>query len=271
MNKQEAAFVATVREFYAVSRRAHLPWRKTIDPYRIVVSEIMLQQTQVDRVLPKYKAFIAAFPSTKALAEASLGDVLRLWQGLGYNRRAKLLHQCARQVRTDYGGRWPRTYEGLVALPGIGPYTAAAVMAFAYNQPVPLIETNVRTVYLHHFFAGQTGVAETAILALVEKTLDIKDPRTWYWALMDYGSYLKRTHGNPNQRAQQYQKQSTFKNSNRQIRGAIIRVLTDASVTRAKLQKTLSEFDAMRVAEQLEKLEAEALVKRIGRVYSLPG
>ena len=139
---------------YKKHGRHHLPWRKTKNPYRILVSEIMLQQTPVDRVLPKYQEFLKQFPSIKKLAAASLGDVLRAWQGLGYNRRAKYLHQCAAVIIYDNGGIWPRTVNELQALPGIGPYTAGAVMAFAYNQPIPIIETNIRTVYLHHFFSG---------------------------------------------------------------------------------------------------------------------
>ena len=234
------------------------------------MSEIMLQQTQVDRVLPKYKAFLKEFPTAKALASTSLGDVLRAWQGLGYNRRAKMLHQCAQVVTNDLCGRWPKSFVGLKDLPGIGPYTAGAVMAFSYNQPVPLIETNVRTVYLHHFFNDDTDVTDNEIMALVELTLDQQNPREWYWALMDYGSYLKRTYGNPNSRAINYQKQSTFKNSDRQIRGAIIRTLTEKGCTRNTLLKKLSQFEDIRIDAQLEKLMTEEMVIKQGQKYLLP-
>ena len=152
MNKKEREFVARVWEYYKAHGRHDLPWRKTTDPYKILVSELMLQQTQVDRVLLKYKAFLKLFPTARRLAAAPLGDVLRAWQGLGYNRRAKFLHQAAQYVTNELKGRWPKDEAGLLALPGVGPYTARAVLAFAYNEPVVLIETNVRQVFLHHLF-----------------------------------------------------------------------------------------------------------------------
>src|SRR6056297_2075654 len=163
MQKRDRAFITTVKNYYDQQGRQHLPWRKTTNPYRILVSEVMLQQTQVDRVIPKYQAFIRVFPNAKRLAAATLGDVLTLWQGLGYNRRAKLLWQCAQVITSERRGRWSKTYTELQQLPGVGPYTAAAVLAFAYNEAVPLIETNVRTVYLHHFFADDTDVTDAEI------------------------------------------------------------------------------------------------------------
>ncbi len=197
MTKKEKVFAKVVRTYYKQHGRHILPWRKTKNPYRIFVSEIMLQQTQVDRVIPKYKAFLKLFPSLVALADASLGEVLRAWQGLGYNRRAKMLHSCAKEIMESYTGKFPKDQKTLLSLPGIGPYTASAVMAFAYNEPVVLIETNVRTVFIHHFFSDQTDVTDTEILALVDRTLDRKNPREWYYALMDYGSYHYRPTKNP--------------------------------------------------------------------------
>jgi A/G-specific adenine glycosylase len=231
----------------------------------------MLQQTQVDRVVPKYQAFIKRFPNMKRLAEASLAEVLTAWQGLGYNRRAKLLWQCAQVVHSEHRGRWPQTYEALQALPGVGPYTAAAVMAFAYNEAVPLIETNVRTVYLYHFFAEATDVTDAEILALATKHLPhVGEARTWYAALMDYGSYLKKTHGNPNSRAKSYVKQSRFAGSDRQVRGAIIRVLTNESATYAQLRRQLEKFDEVKFDAQLERLLAEGLIQKTRHTYHLP-
>lgn len=271
MTKKERHFVQIVNEFYQKQGRHILPWRKTKNPYRILVSEVMLQQTQVDRVLPKYKAFLKKFPSVQALADASLGDVLIAWQGLGYNRRAKLLHQCAQVVTKEHKGRFPRSFEALKALPGIGPYTAGAVCAFAYNQAVPLIETNVRTVYIHHFFHDDFEVSDAEVMALVERTLDHTNPREWYWALMDYGSHLKKTIGNKNTQSKHYTKQSKFQGSDRQIRGAIIRLLTqDGSVSRAKLLKELAQFEDIRIDAQLEKLLAEEMVVKEKRSYMLP-
>ncbi len=231
----------------------------------------MLQQTQVDRVLPKYQAFIKQFPTVTALATAPLADVLIAWQGLGYNRRAKLLWQCAQTVVHEHGGRFPRTYDGLKALPGIGPYTAGAVMAFAYNEAVPLIETNVRTVYLHHFWpADATDVTDAEILVLVAATLPAENVRAWYAALMDYGTYVKKTYGNHNVRAKSYQKQSTFKGSDRQLRGAILRTLVNGEQTRQQLLRQLSGFADIRVDAQLTALIREGMIIQRGRKYHLP-
>lgn len=264
------AFKHTVLQYYRSHGRHDLPWRKTAVPYRILVSEVMLQQTQVERVVPKYQAFLKAFPTVQRLAAAPLGDVLRLWQGLGYNRRAKALHECARVVVREHKGKFPQTVDELKALPGIGPYTAGAVMAFAYNQAVPLIETNVRTVYLHHFFKDDQGVTDEDILKLVEKTLDHENPREWYWALMDYGSYLKSAYGNQNVRSRSYKKQSRFQGSDRQLRGAILKALGEQNFTDKRLQSRLDDFAAERVTEQLSKLINEGLVQKKGRGYQLP-
>ena len=247
-----------------------LPWRRTRNPYRILVSEVMLQQTQVDRVVPKYSAFLRKFPSVRSLAEAPLADVLKEWQGLGYNRRAKSLHVCAKSVMADYRGRFPKEYRALVALPGIGPYTAGAILAFAYNISVPVIETNIRAVYLHHFFPEQTGVADRELMLLIEATLDYENPRQWYAALMDYGAHLKRTEGSQNARSRHYTKQPRFAGSDREIRGAILRALagSDVPVTATALKKQLPH-DPARIESQLAALMGEGLVSRMGRGHLL--
>jgi A/G-specific adenine glycosylase len=233
--KAKQDFIKIVRGHYYSSGRHDLPWRQTQNPYHILVSEVMLQQTQVVRVIPKYQIFLHQFPNTKRLAEAPLGDVLRAWQGLGYNRRAKYLQQAAVVVHQRYRGRWPRSAEALRTLPGIGPYTAGAVAAFAYNEAIPIIETNIRTVFLHHFFPSVTTVPEAELLKLVTDTLDHSNPREWYWALMDYGTHLKQYYGNQNHRAANYTKQSRFNGSNRQLRGAVIRWLSSGPLSRADL------------------------------------
>jgi len=267
---QPAQFREVVWTHYTQHGRHDLPWRKTTDPYKIVVSEMMLQQTQVSRVLPKYKAFVKQWRSARALANAPLSAVLEAWQGLGYNRRAKSLHECAKQVVQEHDGRWPRTYAELLKLPGIGPYTAGAVMAFSYNEPVPIIETNIRTVYLHHFFADVNKVTEIEILRLSADYLDQKNPREWYWALMDYGAHLKQAVGNPNKRAISYTKQSPFAGSDRQIRGAIIKLLTTGSYTLAAIHASLAQFSNERIARQLVKLTNENMVQKHRQRYSLP-
>jgi A/G-specific adenine glycosylase len=269
MTKKEEKFVATVLEHYKNHGRQSLPWRKTRDPYKILVSEIMCQQTQVDRVIPKYKTFLKKFPTLKHLASAPLGDVLREWQGLGYNRRAKMLHECAKTIVKAFKGQTPKTMEELVTLPGIGPYTAGAVVGFAFNTPVPIIETNIRSAILHHFFVDATDVTDREVMVYVERTLPKENAREWYAALMDYGSHLKKMHGNPNSRSKHYTKQSTFRGSDREIRGAILRLLAQKHETRAVLLRELP-FEDIRIDAQLEKLEKENLIARTGRMYSLP-
>lgn len=268
MNKSEKAFQKIVTDYYRTSGRHNLPWKKTKDPYKILVSEIMLQQTQVERVLPKYTEFIKKWPTAKRLAAAPLSEVLKVWQGLGYNRRAKLLHECVKTIVGEYGSTWPREYEELKKLPGIGPYTAGAVMAFAFNKAAPIIETNIRTAYLHHFFVSKTDVSESDLMKLIKKTLDHDNPREWYYALMDYGSHLKKTVGNLNKQAKSYQTQSTFKGSDREIRGAIIRALSEKGRTLQSLQKL--GFKKERLVAQLTSLEKEAMIKKDNRVYRLP-
>lgn len=262
-------FRRIVYDHYKREGRHTLPWRQTYDPYSIMVSELMLQQTQVLRVIPKYEAFLKRFPTVESLARAELRAVLVLWQGLGYNRRAKHLYEAARAVVAHHYGVFPRTKEELMTLPGIGPYTASAILAFAYNTPTVLIETNVRTVYLHHFFNDKKEVQDNELLPLIEKTMDTKNPREWYAALMDYGSHLKQTIGNANKRSAQYVRQSKFKGSNREVRGAILRLLTQkcSGTLNAILKET--GFSVERCEGQLAALTAEGLIKKVGGRYTL--
>ncbi len=220
-----------VQNHYQKSGRHTLPWRQTTDAYAIAVSEIMLQQTQVDRVVPKYSAFLKRFPTIQKLAKASWVDVLKIWTGLGYNRRAKFLHQMAQIVVTKYNGKLPRDFGELKKLPGIGPYTAGAIAAFAFNQAFPIIETNIRTVYIHHFFKHTENVSDGDVYKSIVKTLDIQNPRQWYWALMDYGSFLKQTGNKVHRTSKHYTKQTTFKGSRRQMRGALMRALLISPMT----------------------------------------
>ncbi len=215
-------FKATVWSYYRKNGR-HFPWRETKDPYNILVSEIMLQQTQAPRVVDKYNEFIKAFPDVFLLARAPLKKVLRLWQGLGYNRRAANLHKAAKEIVSQYQGKFPRNYDSLIELSGIGPATAGDIMAFAWNKAVVVIETNIRTVFIHHFFKDKKDIHDKNILPLIEKTLDKKNPREWYYALMDYGAHLKKTLPNPSRRSLHYTKQSPFKGSNRELRSKILK------------------------------------------------
>jgi A/G-specific adenine glycosylase len=247
---------------YEAAGRA-FPWRETRDPWAILVSEVMLQQTQTDRVLPKYQAFMAAFPTPAALAASSLERLLALWSGLGYNRRALSLRRAALELaaRAERGGPdFPRDAAGLESLPGVGPYTSRAILAFAFDEPTAFIETNIRSVFLFHFFPGESGVADARILPLVEASMDSRDPRTWYYALMDYGVFLKRRHGNPNARSAHYAKQESFANSNRRVRGAVLREIGEAGVVSLDDLAARLPFARERVAKAVNELAAEGFI-----------
>ncbi len=271
-----AAFRQTVLEYY----RAHgrdLPWRRTRDAYGILVSEVMLQQTQVSRVVEKYEEWLAAFPDLESLAAAPLARVLAVWQGLGYNRRALALKRLAEMLVAlpgpPGGAQLPREQAGLRALPGIGPATAAAVAAFAYDEAHPFIETNIRAVYLHHFFPDETGVHDREILPLVEATLDRADPRTWYYALMDYGVMLKASHPNPSRRSRHHVRQSRFEGSPRQLRARVLRLLLERpGSTMAEIAAEL-EHAGSPVGERFEGvltgLMKEGLIERTAAGYRI--
>jgi len=232
-------------------------------PYRILVSEIMLQQTQVSRVIPLYRAFLQTFPSFRKLADASTADILKAWQGLGYNRRALMLQQCARAVMRDYRGRLPVEYEALRTLPGIGPYTAGAVLAFAYDIPHPVIETNIRRVYIHHFFPNSRKVADERILPLVQRDLaQVVSPREWYSALMDYGSHLAVTVDNPNRRSRHHIRQAAFEGSLRQLRGRILKYLTERGPVRISALAVLLQDE--RTTQAVAALAREGFVRTTG-------
>lgn len=235
------------------------PWRKTRDPYRILVSEIMLQQTQTSRVEGKYQEFLKRFPNFRALAKANARDVLRAWQGLGYNRRALALKRTAEIVVKKYGGKLPRETAALEGLPGIGPATAGAIRAFAFNLPSVFIETNIRRVFLCCFFSNKQAVSDKEVLRLIAATVDKKNLREWYWALMDCGSTLLTTSGamlgsskrgeggldhrieNPNRKSKHYTKQSKFEGSNRQLRGRVLRILLQKKSSTKKLAGILQQ------------------------------
>ncbi|HSI21310.1 MAG TPA: A/G-specific adenine glycosylase [Verrucomicrobiae bacterium] len=218
-------FRLTVLNHYRENGRS-FPWRETADPYAVAISELMLQQTQTDRVVPKYEAFLSALPTWQALASVDTKTLLQLWQGLGYNRRALNAKRMAEQVVEKHGGQMPVGEDELRALPGIGPYTAGAVRAFAFNQPVVMIETNIRRAFLHHFFADKEGVPDADLFPLIQEAVDMDNPREWYYALMDYGSWLAKKYPNANRRSKHYTKQSTFTGSLRQLRGQVVRFVT---------------------------------------------
>jgi len=260
------SFRKTIYTYYDMHGR-DLPWRRTRNPYRILVSEIMLQQTQVERVIEKYKEFLAAFPDFPSLAKAPLAKLLRIWSGMGYNRRALSLKSLAQTVVEEHQGRLPSDQEKLLALPGIGKYTAGAVTAFAFNKPIVFIDTNIRRVYIHEFFHDREEIHDDEIMPLLEQTMDAGNPRKWYNALMDYGAMLKREQVNPNRRSAHYTKQSPFENSNRQVRGSILKLLVkDAPLTRSQIV-TKTGMDPERIKKNLVLLAEEGFIIKKGRTY----
>lgn len=229
-------FQKEVLTFYKKEGR-NLPWRKTKNPYRILVSEMMLQQTQAGRVVPKYKEFIRRFPNPKVLASASLNDVFKLWQGLGYNRRAIYLKRASEEIVK--AGHFPRTLEELEGFSGIGPYTARAILVFALGERHVFIETNIRSVFTHYFFPRKHVVSDAEILPLIERTLPKKNTSEWYQALMDYGSMLKEKIPNPSRRSSHYSKQTPFRGSLRQKRGEALRFLSLGVRSKQELEQIL--------------------------------
>lgn len=242
-----------------------MPWREDTRPYYVMVSELMLQQTQVDRVIPKFNEFIATFPDEKVLARSDLATVLRAWQGLGYNRRAKFLHEAAKAVVER--GRFPDTFEELIKLPGVGKNTAGAILAYSFNAPSTFIETNIRTVYIHHFFSDNFNVGDKEIIEKLEETLDREHPREFYWILMDYGSYLKRNGVQNVSQSKHYKKQAPLKGSIREVRGQILAELSHGDTALAVLQKSIDADERFPTA--LEGLLRDGLVSTADGVIHL--
>lgn len=256
-------FKHSVWEFYAGHART-MPWRDMHTFYYVLVSEIMLQQTQVVRVIPKFNSFIKRFPDIGDLARASLADVLEQWVGLGYNRRAKYLYEAGKYVCQN--GQ-PDTLKAIMALPGVGKNTAAAIMNYVYNVPTPFIETNIRTVYIYHFFPGHINVTDGQIADLVAATMDAERPREWFWALMDYGAYLKSKGPGGLSASRHYKKQSPLMGSVRQMRGWIIGELAAGSKLRSYFEEKYANDPRYTVA--LHGLIRDGLIDETNNILHL--
>lgn len=278
-------FKETIRNYYKDNKR-DFPWRRTHDPYKILVSEIMLQQTQTARVIEKYEVFIKAFPTVVSLANISTSEVLKLWQGLGYNRRALYLKRSAEIINKEFSNKIPDTKSELIKLPGIGENTAGAILAFAYNKPEVFIETNIRRVFIHEFFQSKENVSDQEILPLIRQTLPRKkqqrsrlagdeitsegwlrnpegvsrDAKEWYYALMDYGAFLAKVETNANRRSKHYTKQSKFEGSFRQVRGKILKLLLEKPLHQNILSSNFENKEKFKKA--LEQLEKEEFIKK---------
>lgn len=273
--RNKERFRKTVWDYYILNKRSFLPWRKKINPYRIWISEIMLQQTQVDRVIPFFKNWMDQFPTVWSLATASQSDVLRAWKGLGYNSRALRIKRAASEIVEKRQGVFPRTYNEILELPGIGSYTAGAIMAFTYNQPVVMIETNIRRVFINHFFSSHDEdgasffrrkamgkvVHDKDILNLIQQTLPIENFREWYWALMDYGSYLGKTIPNPNKKSRHYTVQKKFKGSDREIRGKILDILLHVKLKKVSWEELYEQLKILSTSVERIKMVSFQLEK----------
>jgi A/G-specific adenine glycosylase len=243
------------------------PFREKIDPYHVVVSEVMLQQTQTGTVSEKFLNFIRLFPDFEALAKAPLKKVLKAWQGLGYNKRAIGLQKTAKLIVKEHHGKVPKSRKTLKTLPYIGKATSGSILAFAFNKPEPFIETNIRRVFIYFFFPAKKKVSDADILPLVDKTLDRENPRKWYYALMDYGVMLKQRHPELTKRSSKYRKQKPFKGSNREVRGKLLKsFLSGQGLTEEQVLQKLP-FDARRIKKVLKQLIKEGFIKREKNIY----
>ncbi|TFF85943.1 MAG: A/G-specific adenine glycosylase [Promethearchaeota archaeon] len=269
LNKSAIKLFQDIIYEYYDTYKINFPWRQTEDPYHILVSEIMLQQTQVNRVIKKFQEFIGKFPSFHTLADSSLEEVLKAWQGLGYNRRAIYLKKCAEIVVDKYEGKLPKDRKSLKDLPGIGDATSASIMAFAYNKPVNLIETNIRTLYIYFFLYNDENISDSDIIEFVEKTLDRNNPRKWYNALMDYGRMIKKNFGNLSRKSKKYTKQKPFKGSDRQIRGIILSFLLKNGETNQKTLLTTLKIDNKRLFRILNDLKNDGFITAEANVYKI--
>lgn len=232
----------------------------------ILVSEVMLQQTQVERVIPFYKKFLKMFPTPRALAEASLAEVLRTWQGLGYNRRARMLQSAAKDLvgRSDL----PKNSAEWEELPGVGRYTARAVVTFAYNHDEILVETNIRTAVIHHFFSKKKKVSDNEIEKVLVQTLPKGRAREWYSALMDYGAYLKRSGISHNTKSNTYTKQSALKGSLREARGAILRSLAEKPLSQKAIENLLGAPRKSQLKQALGALTKEGFIEKRASLFT---
>jgi len=257
-----SAFKRDIKDYFKKHGRVQ-PWRYSTNTYHVLVSEIMLQQTQVPRVLEKFPQFIEQFPTYQALAAATLEEVIMVWQGLGYNRRARFLREIAMKICSEHDGTLPRDPDILVTFPGIGAATAGSLCAFAYNEPVVFIETNIRRVFIHSFFEVQEAkVHDNELYPLVKAALDYDNPREWYYALMDYGTMLAKQGYNPNRHSVHYTRQSAFEGSDRQIRGAVLRALVQQErLSQDEMKKCITDScDYDRLKQVLDGLTRDHLI-----------
>ncbi|MFX1365059.1 MAG: A/G-specific adenine glycosylase [Promethearchaeota archaeon] len=254
-------FKEFIYDYYRNHKR-NFPFREKISPYRVLVSEIMLQQTQTDRVSEKFRKFIEKFPDFLSLSSASVEDILIEWKGLGYNRRAIALKNIAKTIVKDFNGELPDSLEILKSFPQIGHNTASSILAFAFNKPVAFIETNIRRVYIYFFFPNKDKVNDNEIISIVKKTVDHDNPREWFYALMDYGVMLKKIHPELNKKSTHYRKQTPYNGSTRQIRGELLKLLIkEGRMEIITIQEKLKIDNLKRIETILYQLEKEGFIE----------
>ncbi|MDO8571331.1 MAG: A/G-specific adenine glycosylase [bacterium] len=264
--------------WYRENGRHDLPWRKTRDPYHILTSEIMLQQTQVDRVIPKYQSFLEKFPTIEMLASAPIPTLLKEWKGLGYNRRALYLQRAVQKIKNEHNGIFPRDVHAIQSLPGVGHYTARAVAAFSFNTPEVFIETNIRRIFIHFFFRGEEGVTDEDIFPYVRRAVWKKDPHAWYSALMDYGAVAMKDIPNPNKKSAHYVRQSRFEGSPRYARAKLVDyLLAKKSGENIVGMQAFFQTDTYllpygnteKLKDLLQSLQREGFLERVGKRWRI--
>ena len=255
-------------DWYAVNRR-DLPWRRTTDPYAVLVSEIMLQQTQVPRVVPRFDDWLSTWPDLESLAAAPLADVLQRWQGLGYNNRARRLQACAQAAvaAAAPGARaeLPRTPQGLRALPGVGPYTARAVLIFAHNDDLAAVDANVRRVLTHELGLPEE-LGQKEVQAIADAVLPRGRSRDWHNALMDYGSLVLTARSTG---IASLSRQGAFEGSRRQKRARLLRCLLDQGPQPLAELAAALDLPPAEAADVLERLGRDGLVVHTGGVWEV--
>ncbi len=254
-------FQKLIYDYYRNHKRK-FPFREKITPYNVLISEIMLQQTQTGRVSEKFSKFIAKFPDFSSLSSASFEEVLIEWKGLGYNRRAIALKKIAETVINDFSGELPDSLEILKSFPHIGHNTASSILTFAFNKPMSFIETNTRRVYIYFFFPNKSKVNDKEIMTIIKKTIDKNNPREWYYALMDYGVMLKKIHPELNKKSAHYRKQAPFKGSTRQVRGELLKMLIKkGKMEITQIQEQSKINDMKRIIKILDQLKKEGFIE----------
>ncbi len=266
----DARFKKEIMKYYRQNGRHDLPWRHDTSPYSIVVSEIMLQQTQVARVIEFYNKWMKMWPSFCDLASAELHEVLKVWKGLGYNIRAIRLHKLSKEIIEKYNGVFPCNFEDINKLSGIGPYTAGAIMNFSYKKATSIIETNIRRVYIHHYFYNKQNIDDKVLCPVIMQTMNQANPQVWFWALMDYGSSLpKILKFNANRQSKHYTKQSKFQDSDRFFRSKILSTVVENKLISIEEIFSILGNDKERSSKIVNKMIKENILTDLGGKYVL--